>query len=427
VSELDLSQLPIVEMVLAVSLTLLMVAVYSIGRRSARAKADLDKPSRNAFEPQVSTSPLRRLEQDLSFLVDFINEFPTLMSELNAQHELRQIPGVLCNTMVRVFRAEQAVVLVRRKGTIADPERTGRLIVAAVSASERGLDVGTEIPVGEGQLGIVAQNQQVMDRGDFNALTDVSQMIARGPRLPFFEVVAPMVHAGDTLGVIAFSRPQRHHPREKDMLHMIAQFGALTWQNLSEYRHVKVAADVDELTQIYNKRALKFRLSELVYESRQNSNKVSVFLFDIDHFKNYNDLNGHIAGDQALRLLAQLVRDTVRADDIFGRFGGEEFLLIMPGRTPAQAMSAAGNIRQRIAAFEFPFGDKQPLGMVSVSGGVSTFPDDAQDAVEMLLAADAALYRAKEAGRNKVLRAETGISPLSVPQSITLDDDDSNH
>jgi len=245
--------------------------------------------------------------------------------------------------------------------------------------------------------------------------------------LPFFEVVAPMVHAGDTLGVIAFSRPQRHHPREKDMLHMIAQFGALTWQNLSDYRHVKVAADVDELTQIYNKRALKFRLSELVYESRQNSNKVSVFLFDIDHFKNYNDLNGHIAGDQALRLLAQLVRDTVRADDIFGRFGGEEFLLIMPGRSPAQAMSAAGNIRQRIAAYEFPFGDKQPLGMVSVSGGVSTFPDDAQDAVEMLLAADAALYRAKEAGRNKVLRAETGISPLSVPQSISLDDDDSNH
>ena len=149
-----------------------------------------------------------------------------------------------------------------------------------------------------------------------------------------------------------------------------------------------------------------------------------VFLFDIDHFKNYNDQNGHIAGDQALRLLAQLVRDSVRADDIFGRFGGEEFLLIMPGRTPAQAMSAASNIRQRIATLRLPVRRRQPMGRVTISGGVATFPDDAQDAVELLLAADNALYRAKQAGRNKVLRAETGLNPTdATATSVDLDDD----
>jgi diguanylate cyclase (GGDEF)-like protein len=206
------------------------------------------------------------------------------------------------------------------------------------------------------------------------------------------------------------------------MMQMIASLGAITWNNLTAYRDVKVAADVDELTGIFNKRALKFRLSELVYGARQSGSRVAVFLFDIDHFKNYNDQNGHIAGDQALRLLSQLVRDSVRTDDIFGRFGGEEFLLIMPGRTPAQAVSAAQNIRQRIARYSFPFGENQPLGKVTVSGGVATFPDDAQDAVELLLAADNALYRAKQAGRNRVSRAETGLNPPTTATSVNLDD-----
>lgn len=206
------------------------------------------------------------------------------------------------------------------------------------------------------------------------------------------------------------------------MIQMIAALGAITWNNLTSYRDVKVAADIDELTGIYNKRALKFRLSELVYGARQHGSRVGVFLFDIDHFKSYNDQNGHIAGDQALRVLAQLVRDSVRADDIFGRFGGEEFLLIMPGRSPAQAMSAATNIRLRIERYDFPFGDAQPMGRVTISGGVATFPDDAQDAVELLLAADSALYRAKQRGRNKVFRAESGLNPQSAATSVDLDD-----
>ena len=112
----------------------------------------------------------------------------------------------------------------------------------------------------------------------------------------------------------------------------------------------------------------------------------------------------------------------MRADDVFGRFGGEEFLLIMPGRSPAQALSAATNILQRIERYDFPFGKGQPLGRVTVSGGVATFPDDAQDAVELLLSADAALYRAKQSGRNRVFRAETGLNPPSTATSVDLDD-----
>jgi diguanylate cyclase (GGDEF)-like protein len=425
VDQFQLSQLPLLEIGIGAGLALLLALFYFLGRQSSRPKRIPTTTGRMRLPDQgPGGDPVRRLEQDIAYLVGFIKEFPTLMSELHSQTEVRQIPVVILNSMVRIFRPEQTVVLVRRKGTLMEPERSGRLIVAAVSSGERGLDVGTEIPIGDGQLGVVARTQRVMDRADFDQMTDHDHSVFKGPNLPIFEVAAPMVHGTETLGVIALSRPQRHHPHEKEMLQIIAQMGALTWNNLAAYRNVKVAADVDELTGIFNKRALKFRLSELVYEARQNGSRASVFLFDIDHFKNYNDHNGHIAGDQALRLLAQLVRDTVRADDIFGRFGGEEFLLIMPGRTAAQAMSAAGNIRQRIAHYEFPFGEHQPMGRVTVSGGVATFPDDSQDAVEMLMAADSALYRAKQQGRNKVFRAEGGVNPMSVvPKVVNLDDD----
>jgi len=420
--EFDYSQVAIVEIALGAMIGILLVVVILQWTKLRRVEPQIPDVERADPDPVGPAGPTRRIEQDLTFVVDYIQEFPKLMAELNGQTEVRQLPPVLLNSMVRIFRAEQAVVLVRRRNTLAEPERRNRLIVAALASSERGLSVGAEVAIGEGQLGYVAETRKVMDWQDYRRAVADNPRHATGSSDAVFSVVAPMVYDAETLGIIAISRPQRHHPQEKEMMQMIASLGAITWNNLTAYRDVKVAADIDELTSIYNKRALKFRLSELAYGARQHGSRLSVFLFDIDHFKSYNDQNGHIAGDQALRLLAQLVRDSVRADDIFGRFGGEEFLLIMPSRTPAQAMSASQNIRQRIARFEFPFGKNQPLGRVSVSGGVATFPDDAQDAVELLLTADAALYRAKQAGRNKVFRAESGLNLPTTATSVDLDD-----
>jgi diguanylate cyclase (GGDEF)-like protein len=132
---------------------------------------------------------------------------------------------------------------------------------------------------------------------------------------------------------------------------------------------------------------------------------LSVFLFDIDHFKAYNDTNGHVAGDRLLQDLAGLVERRTRRDDIFGRFGGEEFLVVMPETARDQALSAANKLRAAIAEQPFPFGEKQPLGCMSISGGVASYPSNGSDAEALLRAADAALYEAKRSGRNRVLAA----------------------
>ena len=416
------SQVAIIEVILGAMIGVLLVVVALQWARVRALKRELSEQPKVELEPASPGMATRRLEQDLSFLADYIKEYTRLIADLNAQTEVRQIPPVLLNAMVRIFRAEQVLVLIRRNRTLAEPERRNRLIVAASASTERGMGVGAEVSFGEGHLGYVAERCKTMDRHDYQREVLDSPRRGEASKGPVFAVAAPMVHDAEALGVLAISRPQRYHPQQKEMMEAIASLGALAWNNLTVYGKVKIAADVDELTNIYNKRALKFRLSEYVYRARERGARISVFLFDIDNFKHYNDNNGHIAGDQALRVLAQLVQDTVRADDVFGRFGGEEFLLIMPGRSPAQALSAATNILQRIERYNFPFGKGQPLGRVTVSGGVATFPDDAQDAVELLLSADAALYRAKQSGRNRVFRAETGLNPPSTATSVDLDD-----
>jgi len=302
--------------------------------------------------------------------------------------------------------------LVRRRSTITEPDRENRMIVAAISTAQRQMKVGMEVRLGEGQLGVAASRQRVMIRKDFEEERGLSHIVSQSAGQPEFDVVAPMVAGEDTIGVIAIARPERHYFSEREMMEMIARLGALTWTNLEAYRNVEIAAEVDGLTGIFNKAALLVKLSEAVFEARNRGHQVSIFLFDIDKFKIYNDENGHLMGDRLLRLLAKLVRDSVRSDDYFGRFGGEEFVLVMSGRSARQAMSAAEVIRHRIEEYPFEGEATQPTGRVTISGGVACFPDDADDSVELLRNADVALYEAKNSGRNKVLRAEpTGLNP----------------
>jgi diguanylate cyclase (GGDEF)-like protein len=355
----------------------------------------------------------RRLELDLEGQTEFFQVFSSLIGELHAQRQIRQIPPTLVNAMVRMFRPEVAVVLVRRRSTITEPDRENRMVVAAISTAQRQMKVGMEVRLGEGQLGVAAARRRVMTRRDFEEEGSLLYSVSQDSGQPDFDVVAPMIAGDEAIGLVAIARPERHNFSEREMMEMIARLGALTWTNLEAYRNVEIAAEVDGLTGIFNKAALLVKLSEAVFEARNNGEKVSIFLFDIDHFKNYNDQNGHLVGDRLLRLLAKLVRDSVRSDDYFGRFGGEEFILVMSGRSASQAMSAAEVIRHRIEEYPFEGEATQPDGRVTISGGVACFPDDADDSVELLRHADTALYEAKNSGRNRVFRAEpTGLNPI---------------
>ncbi|HEY7514481.1 MAG TPA: sensor domain-containing diguanylate cyclase, partial [Vicinamibacteria bacterium] len=269
-----------------------------------------------------------------------------------------------------------------------------------------------------GALGYVAEAQIIMSREEL-ASEAVSTRIKPGPTLPGLpsDVVVPLVFDQETVGIIALSRPRRTSGDAKAALRLIAQTGAQALHNAAAYSQMKNTAEMDGLTRVFNKRHMEQQLFELIYRtacvaydqrdssSAPASEALSIFLFDIDSFKHYNDSNGHLAGDKLLQELSRLVQENIRDDDLFGRFGGEEFLLILPKTNLAQSLAAANKIRSVIAAHKFPFAERQPMGAISVSGGVAEYPYDGMDAVSLLKAADQALYEAKRQGRNRIVAA----------------------
>ncbi|MCP3978910.1 MAG: diguanylate cyclase [bacterium] len=166
---------------------------------------------------------------------------------------------------------------------------------------------------------------------------------------------------------------------------------------------LKSMANRDGLTGLFNRRYLNEALEREFSRSGRHAREFSLVLLDVDHFKHYNDTHGHLAGDEALRTVAEVLQERCRKSTIAARYGGEEFVLLIPETDKEGAEYFAGMIRGIVEEHAFPGEDSQPLGKVTVSMGVATFPEDAADITGLIDCADKALYQAKKAGRNAVI------------------------
>lgn len=162
-------------------------------------------------------------------------------------------------------------------------------------------------------------------------------------------------------------------------------------------------AHSDYLTGAYNRRWLMDELGRWCRSGRP----AGVVLLDVDHFKHYNDHNGHLLGDALLRDLVCITQSQLRPGDTIARYGGEEFVILLHGVRGTAALEVAQRVRARIAAHRFPAGSSQPLGAVTVTAGVATIPEDGSHPDDVLRRADERLYQGKATGRNRVVPAPT--------------------
>lgn len=171
----------------------------------------------------------------------------------------------------------------------------------------------------------------------------------------------------------------------------------------SQYREKAMQlANVDELTGVYNHRYFQNALSQLTEKADQTHNNVCLLYIDIDHFKYYNDLNGHSAGDVVLNKFGDILKNNVSKKDIAARYGGEEFVVILPDISEEEAVKIGDKIRNVFENTFFEGEENQPSGKLTISVGVSCYPQKAKSKQELINTADDALYRAKFFNKNRV-------------------------
>jgi len=160
----------------------------------------------------------------------------------------------------------------------------------------------------------------------------------------------------------------------------------------------------DFLTGLYNRQEFEEMLKREIARAKRYDRKVSLLFFDVDSFKKLNDQYGHLAGDKALQYLAKILGEKKRLEDMVARYGGDEFVVLLPDTQKKDALGLAERLRERINSRKITMNGYQlPL---TISGGVATFPDDAQDAVKLIDCADHALQVAKRGGKNSMLSYE---------------------
>ncbi|MNN50696.1 Phytochrome-like protein cph2 [compost metagenome] len=182
----------------------------------------------------------------------------------------------------------------------------------------------------------------------------------------------------------------------------LANQAAIAIQHTRLYSKIEDMALKDGLTALFNQRAFQTVLEQ--HWPHRKQSPLSTILIDIDYFKHFNDTNGHLLGNQVLIQLADVIKCSIDDQDLAFRFGGEEFVVLLPSTSKEAALHVAERIRMNVENTSFPCGEKQPTGRLTISLGVaSTEEMQSSVAFDLVDTADRALYRAKEAGKNKVV------------------------
>jgi len=394
-----------------VAITVLVVLqVMSWLSRGAMSRSLQDAEKRLEISEARAKEQIRiaaRLRSEHGTVASLALSLPSVVRELNrADLDPRRVPGLIMQLAEAIFRPGQVLFYKTFEPTTPGGRPELRLI------KHQGLDDVervSRIRFGEGKIGWVAETKMDMVKDDWvnHVRTQGARVESTHPDLQL-DIVGPLINqgfgSGHVLGVLCIGSPGVRLRDEKLMFQLLTSLGSLAMVNAAYRSKFIEQANHDGLTGLLNKRSFMDELPPLIYQADREARPMAMFLFDIDHFKTYNDTNGHPAGDDLLRELSRLVKESVRPGDWCCRYGGEEFIVAMPDTDGSAAMLAAERIREAIEETEFEHQEKQPGGNLTISGGVAVLPSDGLSLEELTSHADQALYKAKRDGRNRVLR-----------------------
>ncbi len=227
-------------------------------------------------------------------------------------------------------------------------------------------------------------------------------------------ILLPLNAGGRTIGLVELiSRDVTRVPTETDMqaCEAMASLAAAGLEKVRVLEQLRRAADMDLVTAVHNHRYLQERVRQEVARSARSHSPLAVLMLDLDRFKPINDRHGHADGDRVLRNIAATIRANVRTSDIVARYGGDEFVVLMPDTSDAPAEQVARRVVTGILQQSHELSDRSRV-KVGASAGLAVYPTDGRTSAQLLAAADSAMYSAKRAGGHHVERSRPG--PVSI-------------
>jgi diguanylate cyclase (GGDEF)-like protein len=313
-------------------------------------------------------------------------------ADITRELELRKL---LCAILERATALMNAT-----GGELGLIDDDGKHIHILVSYNMGSDNVGDDIEVGQGLMGYVVQTKQTEIVENYKNW-DRRLETYRENKI-YAAIGAPLMIGNRILGVIGVmnsDRKRKFSSAEKDLMHSFAQQAAIAVENAKLFEEKERQARVDVTTDIYNRRGLLELGKRELDRAHRYERPLAAMMVDIDHFKLVNDTYGHPIGDLVLKELARILDDNIRTIDILGRYGGEEFVILLPETTPDSAYEIAERLRKTVAEHNFT---PEHLDLnITISIGVAFSTGESNGLIDLIKRADNAMYESKDAGRNR--------------------------
>src|ERR1700692_3371014 len=333
----------------------------------------------------LQNARLYSLERQRARQLEAIN---TIAQQSTAVMDLEELLVRVCSVIQKAFQVSHVSLLLRDEGDLVMRAHHGTL---SPCTPPRGLFPATQEPWSR----VFSTSAAVIEK-DLSGMPEHVRLFRESAS----RMSIPLISFGQTLGVLTLHSSERNAFRESELqsLESVADICANSIQNANYIERVKQLAYLDGLTGIFNRRFFELRIMEEIERARRYGTGMAVIMADIDQFKRLNDEFGHVLGDEVLRQVSSLFNQQLRKIDVVCRYGGEEFGILLTQTNAQHAMNIAEKLRKIVAAWQFPGVPRT----VTISAGAASFPEQGSTRDELVRAADAALYAAKVAGRNRV-------------------------
>ncbi|MGB3400529.1 MAG: sensor domain-containing diguanylate cyclase [Candidatus Deferrimicrobiaceae bacterium] len=365
-------------------------------RRSADATTAAETDHLRRANQELSQEVIKA-QQELSRKRDIATKIPMVVKRLSGRLSHDAIPAIGVRFAREFFHASQVGYL----APVGSGDQYTLVEGVGFPLDWKGT---VRLAADEGILAMSLQTKTITTREDYlTARTKwpagIHSLEKNGISPDF---VAPVTMNGNVMGILVVASSIVQTRDEIPFVSMIAELLGNAYKYTTEIESVEHSASVDPLTKLFTRGHFAQRFEMEIRRAKNYAHPLSIFLLDIDHFKNINDTHGHSAGDLILMKLGQILRQSIRSSDLSARFGGEEFVVMMLSTGKEQALNFSENLRKTIESTEFRIPGVQSPLKVTISGGLATYPADGDSTTDLLRKADEALYKAKQTGRNRV-------------------------